>query len=189
MESVGTTPKSRSGSRSRRVTRRTRKRIDGCKDMKTIRYRTYLKQIGAKTKRTATALGREVGSGATPDRRTIEDLDKFIEDGAADAYKRPWNRIEKGFRINRVKDFVKRERHARELSKTAAKVLYVLLHKRLSAGELSRKRDLDYDAEKGRVIKIHRLEFDPKSKKYSFRASAAKTAKKTVRVAGATKRK
>ena len=62
---------------------------------------------------------------------TSEALDNFLNAEVNEAYKRPWHRLERGLRLNRLNLFAEEEKKRLGLSDQDSKDLYSLLVKSL----------------------------------------------------------
>jgi hypothetical protein len=72
-------------------------------------------------------------------------LDNILNAGMASAYKRPWHRLERGLRLNRLRAFVVDELSRACLSETEAAQLLMLLQKALDKKMLNSKTTVVYD--------------------------------------------
>jgi hypothetical protein len=72
---------------------------------------------------------------------------------------RPWNKLEKGLKINRVKDFIDRANEEWGLNKKNVTKLERLIISKIHRKVLSKKNDVNYDEEKGEIIDIPSLQF------------------------------
>ncbi len=102
----------------------------------------------ARTQKRVGADDELVGSGNNK-------LDDILNAGMASAYKRPWHRLERGLRLNRLRAFVDDERGRAGLSEAEAAQLLMLLQKGLDKKMLNSKTTVvyDHDAETIREIK------------------------------------
>lgn len=88
---------------------------------------------------------------------TSDALEKFLNAEVSEAYKRPWHRLERGLRLNRISIFVEDEKKRQNLSDSEAKDLYNLLIKSLDKKLLNSKSIVNYDTEKERILEIKGL--------------------------------
>jgi hypothetical protein len=72
---------------------------------------------------------------------------------------RPWNKLEKGLKINRVKDFIKQKNKEWGLNKKNLSKLEKLIISKIHRKVLSKKNDVNYDEESGQIIDIPTLQF------------------------------
>lgn len=88
---------------------------------------------------------------------TSEALESFLNAGVNDAYKRPWHRLERGLRLNRLTLFVEEEKKRSSLTDVESKDLTVLLLKTFDKKLLNSKSNVNYDPEKERILEIKGL--------------------------------
>ncbi len=84
-------------------------------------------------------------------------LDKILEGGVSDAYKRPWHRLERGLRLNRLRQFVQDETDRMKLSEVESMQLLSLLHKSLEKKNLNSKTTVVYDLADEKIKEIKGL--------------------------------
>lgn len=84
-------------------------------------------------------------------------LDKILEGGVSDAYKRPWHRLERGLRLNRLRQFVLDETERMKLSEVESMQLLSLLHKSLEKKNLNSKTTVIYDQSDEKIKEIKGL--------------------------------
>ncbi len=84
-------------------------------------------------------------------------LDKILEGGVSDAYKRPWHRLERGLRLNRIRQFVQDETERMNLSEVESMQLLSLLHKSLEKKNLNSKTTVIYDSAEEKIKEIKGL--------------------------------
>ncbi len=86
-----------------------------------------------------------------------EQLDRILEGGMNDAYKRPWHRLERGLRLNRIRVFVHEEGTKVNLSEQESVQLLALLQKALDKKILNSKTTVIYDQEEEKIKEIKGL--------------------------------
>jgi hypothetical protein len=96
-------------------------------------------------------------SGTPIDFAVNESLQRLIEAEASVAYKRPWHRLERGLRLNRLRLFVKDLGDKRGLKDTERATLLALLTKALDKKLLNSKTAVEYDQEEERIKEIKPL--------------------------------
>jgi hypothetical protein len=84
-------------------------------------------------------------------------LDQMLDAGAADAYKRPWHRLERGLRLNRLRSFVDDEVMRVSLSESESAQLLGLLQKGLDKKMLNSKTTVIYDQDVEKIKEIKGL--------------------------------
>jgi hypothetical protein len=111
---------------------------------------------------TAVALGS--GLNADSNRKTQKrgtgsavDIAKFIDAGAQDAFKRPWFRLERGLRLNRLRAFTEDERKKLSLTQYETASFLALLQKALDKGQLNSKTNVVYDHDTEKILEVKGL--------------------------------
>lgn len=84
-------------------------------------------------------------------------LDRILDQGTADAYKRPWHRLERGLRLNRLRAFVDEEARRINLTDTESANLLLLLQKALDKKMLNSKTTVIYEPENETIKEIKGL--------------------------------
>ena len=84
-------------------------------------------------------------------------LEQFLNLNASEAYKRPWHRLERGLRLNRLRKFIDTERDRMALSPTDTDALTNLLHKALDKKQLNSKTCVVYNMENEEIQEIKGL--------------------------------
>jgi hypothetical protein len=85
------------------------------------------------------------------------ELETFLNINASEAYKRPWHRLERGLRLNRIRNFVEAERVRLLLSNEDAEYLKTKIEKALEKKLLNSKTCVVYDQEKEEIQEIKGL--------------------------------
>lgn len=102
----------------------------------------------------------------------------LLEDSAREAYSRPWHRIERGLRLNRLRIFVEEVSPSYNMTKEEKEAFFVFLQKSLDKKLLNTLKVVAYDQEKQRITSIRGLEIkrnDHQVLKYAFQAKTPKT--------------
>ena len=104
-------------------------------------------------------------SGARPrvDYAMNENLQRLLETEANTAYKKPWHRLERGLRINRIRLFCQDMMTARSLKQAETDALFALLIKALDKKQLNSKTEVIYDPEGEKITEIKHLVMHPTS--------------------------
>ncbi len=84
-------------------------------------------------------------------------LNKFLDESIKDAYKRPWHRLERGLRLNRLRAFVEEEKRKLNLTQFESATLLGILQKALDKKLLNSKTTVVYDMEKESILEIKGL--------------------------------
>jgi hypothetical protein len=85
------------------------------------------------------------------------NLVSFLETNANDAFRRPWHRLERGLRLNRIRMFIASEKAKLNLSDADAEYLTNLLHKSLDKKLLNSKSAVVYSVEAQEIQEIKGL--------------------------------
>jgi len=98
---------------------------------------------------------------ATPETSTNyglnAELESFLNVNASDAYKRPWHRLERGLRLNRIRNFVEAEKVRLNLSSEDTDYLRAKIDRALEKKLLNSKTCVVYDIEKEEIQEIKGL--------------------------------
>jgi hypothetical protein len=86
-----------------------------------------------------------------------ESLQRLIEAEAGTAYKKPWHRLERGLRLNRLRAFTEDLALKRGLKDTERAALLSLLTKALDKKLLNSKTAVEYDMEAEMITEIKPL--------------------------------
>jgi hypothetical protein len=120
-----------------------------------------------------------------------DELDRILEGGVNDAYKRPWHRLERGLRLNRLRLFVTEEATRVNLTEVESMQLLALLQKSLDKKILNSKTTVIYDQEEEKIKEIKGLVSHRESDgllKYRFiekRSAVTMRRKRSVTTGGA----
>lgn len=82
----------------------------------------------------------------------------LLEDSAREAYSRPWHRIERGLRLNRLRIFIEEIAPQFMMTKEEKDAFFIFLQKSLDKKLLNTLKVVNYDLEKQRIMKIRGLE-------------------------------
>uniref|UniRef100_A0A6C0IGW0 Uncharacterized protein n=1 Tax=viral metagenome TaxID=1070528 RepID=A0A6C0IGW0_9ZZZZ len=82
----------------------------------------------------------------------------LLEDSAREAYTRPWHRIERGLRLNRLRIFVEDISPQFDMTKEEKDGLFLFLQKALDKKLLNTLKVVNYDQETQRITAIKGLE-------------------------------
>jgi hypothetical protein len=93
----------------------------------------------------------------TPSYGINADLEQFLNLNASEAYKRPWHRLERGLRLNRIRNFVEAEKKRMSLSDEDTEYLKAKIDKALEKKLLNSKTCVVYDQEKEEIQEIKGL--------------------------------
>ena len=80
-----------------------------------------------------------------------DTLRDFLDAEAENAYNRPWHRLERGFRLNRLRKFAEAEAIKTQLSPAEVQQLQLVLTKALDRRLLNTKTTVIYEQESGEI--------------------------------------
>jgi hypothetical protein len=84
--------------------------------------------------------------------------DDLLDNGAQEAYKRPWHRIERGLRLNRLRIFIEEVSPQFSMSEDEKKSFFLFLQKSLDNKLLNTIKVVQYNPELQRIASIKGLE-------------------------------
>jgi hypothetical protein len=93
----------------------------------------------------------------TAKRISSDNFTKVVEETSNDAYKRPWHRLERGLRLNRLRIFMEEEKKKLKLTQFEGASLLALLQKALEKRLLNSKTTVVYDGDAERILEIKGL--------------------------------
>jgi len=85
------------------------------------------------------------------------NLESFLDTNASEAFRRPWHRLERGLRLNRLRVFISQEKMKLNLSTADTEYLTNLLHKSLDKKLLNSKSAVVYSMETQEIQEIKGL--------------------------------
>jgi len=98
----------------------------------------------------------------------MDDLLKKLEEEKELRFKKPWAKLEKGNKLNRLNLYIEQETKEKELTEDAGKKLKKLLHTIFEKGILSKSSELEYCNETCKIISIKNLVYDKDKNEYNF---------------------
>jgi len=98
----------------------------------------------------------------------MDDLLKKLEAEKELRFKKPWAKLEKGNKLNRLNLYIEQETKEKELTEDAGKKLKKLLHTIFEKGILSKSSELEYCNETCKIISIKNLVYDKDKNEYNF---------------------
>lgn len=102
----------------------------------------------------------------------------LLEDSAREAYSRPWHRIERGLRLNRLRIFIEEIAPQYNMTKEEKEGFFIFLQKALDKKLLNTLKVVNYDQESQRIIKIQGLDVKRNEEgllKWGFSTKKSKT--------------
>jgi hypothetical protein len=107
-----------------------------------------------------------------------ESISKMIDQEKSSSLKKPWNKLDTGLKLNRLKIYINKEKLEKELDASEEKELKILLMGLCQRGKLNKNTDVNYNVEECTIISIKNLTFNEETKKYNYKEPEVK-AKKT----------
>ena len=110
----------------------------------------------------------------------MDDLLKKLEAEKELRFKKPWAKLEKGNKLNRLNLYIEDEIKEKELNEDTSKKLKKLLHTIFEKGILSKSSEIEYCNETCKIISIKNLNYDEDKNEYIFNLPK-KTVKPTTK--------
>ena len=98
----------------------------------------------------------------------MDDLLKKLESEKENRFKKPWAKLEKGNKLNRLNLYIENEISEKELSEDTGKKLKKLLHTIFEKGILSKSSEIEYCNETCKILNIKNLVYDEDKNEYNF---------------------
>ena len=115
-----------------------------CVELKNINYQTML--LNSNT---------QIDSN----KKNSENLNDFLEKEKILNKKKPWNKLCKGNKIQKLNDYINSYCKENKISDIKKEILREYLHKCLDRKKLQRVKDINYNKETGEIISIPGLTF------------------------------
>jgi hypothetical protein len=94
----------------------------------------------------------------TDNQESDDNFKTLLEDSAREAYTRPWHRIERGLRLNRLRIFIEEVAPQFNMTKEEKDAFFLFLQKSLDKKLLNTLKVVIYDQDKQRITTIRGLE-------------------------------
>jgi hypothetical protein len=98
----------------------------------------------------------------------MDDLLKKLEMEKENRFQKPWSKLEKGNKLNRLNLFIENEISEKELDEDTSKKLKKLLYNIFEKGIFSKSSEIEYCEKTGKILNIHNLKYDEEKKEYKF---------------------
>ena len=99
---------------------------------------------------------------------TNTNKDTLIEQEQVTRYQKPWSKLDKGVKLNRILLFIKQEKIDKSLTNNQEKHLkYLLIHLFENNG-LNKSSDIEYNQESMKIESIKLLNYNEQVSKYSI---------------------
>jgi hypothetical protein len=112
---------------------------------------------------------------------TNDLLKTMLDGGVQDAYKRPWHRLERGLRLNRLRAYIEKIAPEHKMTDKDKKAIFLFFQKALDDKLLNTLKIVQYDPENQHIISIKGLEIKRNAEGVLVWALIAK-AKKTEKM-------
>lgn len=110
---------------------------------------------------------------------TPENMNKYINEEKDQIFKQPWNRLDMGMKLNRLRIFSELTAKENKLTKEKQEELRRILAEACRSNKLNKISDINYDKDECKIISIKNLEI--KEKKIFFKTNEVKKSKKTTK--------
>ena len=97
----------------------------------------------------------------------LQSIDKDKE--KEERFTKPWPKLDKGSKMNRISQFVKLQKTEHELNDEEEKKLKIMLSQLCENGSLNKTADVTYDIETKRIETIKHLTYNEDDKTYTFK--------------------
>lgn len=98
-----------------------------------------------------------------------ESISKMLDVEKDVSLKRPWNKLDTGLKLNRLKIFIENEKISRGLNESDEMELKTLLMGICQRGKINKNTDVSYDSNKSIIISIKNLKYNDDTKKYNYK--------------------
>ena len=98
----------------------------------------------------------------------MEALIDAMEKEKNERFEKPWTKLDKGTKLNRLLIFIREEKEKHDLNENQVKQLKKLLFLQCENGSLNKVSDVEYSDETYHIASIKNLEYDEEKKVYSF---------------------
>ena len=98
----------------------------------------------------------------------MDELLNAVENEKNNRFQKPWTKLDKGSKLNRIKLFIEKEKEEKNLNEEQTKKLKKLLFHLCENGSLNKSGDIDYSSETYHILSIKNLKYNEIKKNYSF---------------------
>jgi len=119
---------------------------------------------------------KDTTHSVSQDKVSFSDKVETIESvkDALERFRKPWNKLEKGMKMNRLLIFIDKENEDNMLSPELKKELKTILFKACDSGCFNKLSEVSYDVEEATITSIKSLEFNSETKRYKIRSGSSK---------------
>lgn len=111
---------------------------------------------------------------------TPENMNKYLNEEKDQIFKQPWNRLDTGMKLNRLRKYSEDQSKLKKLTKENQEELRKILFDACRSNKLNKASDINYDQEECSIISIKNLEIKD-SGKITFTTTEVKKTKKTTK--------
>lgn len=99
---------------------------------------------------------------------TEEDINHFLREEKQNSLKKPWNKLDQGMKINRIKNFCENQQSQHKLSESEHSTLVKMLLLACHGNKINKNTDVNYNTETCEIESIKALQFDESKRKYKI---------------------
>ena len=103
----------------------------------------------------------------------MEELFAKIDKEREGRYKQPWARLDKGSKLNRLTQYVNREKEEKGLTEAQVRKLTLILTQLCDTGALNKASEVEYEDEV--ILSIKNLSFCEEDRTYTYKREEKKT--------------
>ena len=122
--------------------------------------------------------GEDEEEGIPPSMSTLDsvydEIEDIVKENPNKRFMKPWNKLEKGMKLNRIIQFVETETDEKELSIDQSKELKNILFRACDSGLLNKLTEVNYNEEEACIISFKSLEFNEETNKYKIKTVSSK---------------
>jgi hypothetical protein len=105
----------------------------------------------------------------------MEQLLVKMDSEAQNRFKKPWTKLDKGCKLNRLSQYVKHQKAENNLTDDQEKRLKILLFQLCETSALNKCSDVLYDTDDTKILEINNLEHNQKDNTYTFKKPSKKS--------------
>lgn len=106
-----------------------------------------------------------------------ESMRMLLNQEKKDSFKKQWNKLDNGMKLNRIKKYIDNERIKNELNEEETRFLSKLLIDSYKKGKLNKNNDVTYNIETCEIESIRDLIYNSDGKKYILKIKEVKKGK------------
>ncbi len=111
---------------------------------------------------------------------TPENMSKYLNEEKDQIFKQPWNRLDTGMKLNRIRVFAEEKTKEKKLTKENQEELRKILFDACRSNKLNKVSEINYDKDECKIISIKNLEIKENGK-ITFMTAEVKKTKKTTK--------